>query len=353
MNQELYKSCILKFQRDYDLKSKEGYANFVDEIKKLKDIWKTSVDNRIKNPLDEEFWEIYDYFKLVDDKVIYEKVLNYFWSLPETYQQEFLSIPTRYTFLTGKIDVIEQDFSLINQYVKMMSREIEKYKWLYEMLADYRSQRILNGIIKYWFQFNIDELHRYTENVFLDYFDLDILQCGKEDIFVDLGAYTGDSITDYITTYGNYKKIYAYEITPGTYQKLINNLNIYSDIVFNQKGVGKSHGSMYIDVKINDAGNKVSDNGINKVEVVCLDEDILEPISVVKMDIEGAEKEAIEGMKKHIQNEKPKLLISTYHIPADIFEIPYMLFKIRNDYKFYLRFNGRGIWPCDYILFAV
>ena len=123
--------------------------------------------------------------------------------------------------------------------------------------------------------------------------------------------------------------------------------------MFNQKGVGKSHGSMYIDVKINDAGNKVSDNGINKVEVVCLDEDILEPISVVKMDIEGAEKEAIEGMKKHIQNEKPKLLISTYHIPADIFEIPYMLFKIRNDYKFYLRFNGRGIWPCDYILFAV
>lgn len=51
-----------------------------------------------------------------------------------------------------------------------------------------------------------------------------------------------------------------------------------------------------------------------------------------------------------------KLLESEYfltHLPEDIFEIPQLISSIRDDYKFYMRFNGMGLWPCDYVLFAV
>ena len=92
---------------------------------------------------------------------------------------------------------------------------------------------------------------------------------------------------------------------------------------------------------------------INK-EKVSLDEDIKETISVIKMDVEGDEKNALIGAKRHIIEEKPKLLISAYYFLEDIFEIPYLIYNMRDDYQFYLRFNGKdGIWPCDYILFAM
>ena len=34
----------------------------------------------------------------------------------------------------------------------------------------------------------------------------------ENEIIVDLGAYTGDTIIDYLNTYTDYKKIYCYEI---------------------------------------------------------------------------------------------------------------------------------------------
>lgn len=111
---------------------------------------------------------------------------------------------------------------------------------------------------------------------------------------------------------------------------------------------------MYIDSGNHGAGNKLLEDGDDEIEVVSLDEDIAEQVSVIKMDIEGAEKEAILGAKAHIVNEKPKLLISAYHNPEDLFELPKLIDTLRDDYKFYLRFNGHGcLWPCDYVLFAV
>ena len=74
-----------------------------------------------------------------------------------------------------------------------------------------------------------------------------------------------------------------------------------------------------------------------------IDSDIEEKITLVKMDIEGVEKDAIIAMKKHIENEKLKMIISSYHIPEDIFDIPILLNNIKDDYRFYMRFNGCGI----------
>lgn len=103
-----------------------------------------------------------------------------------------------------------------------------------------------------------------------------------------------------------------------------------------------------------DAGNNVSNVGDTEVEITTLDEDIKEKITLVKMDIEGSEKEALEGAYNHIINDRPKLMVSAYHISSDIFSIPRMIHDMRQDYKFYLRYNGHGsIWPCDYVIFAV
>lgn len=354
LNSFLYHAPKLKFQKDHDLKKKEEYGEYVEEVETLILLWKQTIQRRRGKMTDVEFWDTYEYFKYVNGNVIYQTVVNHFRKLPEGIRIEYLSLPHRYTFLQNRIDITSEDFSLIAQHVEMMVNEVENYKWLYERLADDRSKAVLNGIIRYWFQFDLNRLHGLCETIFPDYYDLDILECGKDDVMVDLGAYTGDSVLNYIHTYGLYKKIYAYEITPSVYELLVRNLSNYQNVLMRKKGVGSKAGTMYVNDGDHKAGNKLLREGEFEVEVVTLDEDIKEPVSVIKMDIEGAEKEAVLGASSHIKRDKPKMLVSSYHLPEDIFEIPKLIDEIRDDYRFYMRFNGRGcLWPCDYVLFAV
>ncbi len=353
INNQLYMSYKLDFDCFDGLDEKN-----VDEICSIVEfmlpIWKCSLDRRSGLKTDSEFWAIYEYFKYVNRDTIISNTLKVFSSYPEDYKKEFTTLPLRYTFLTGKIDVEKDDYSLIPIYVDMMKNEIDNFKWLYERLGDYRSKSILIRIVRFWFELNLYDLSDLHENVFCDYFDTDLLLCEEDEVLVDCGAYIGDSILQYIQTYGEkYRTIYGYEINPDTMEKMKNNLKEFERINFKRKGVGKRNEVMYLDDNMHDAGAKVSDTGTNVVEVVSLDDDIDEPITVIKMDIEGAEQDAINGAKRHIVEEKPRLLVCTYHKPEDLFQIPKLIDSIRDDYKFYLRFNGRGIWPCDHVLFAI
>lgn len=329
---------------------------YVEEIKRIINIWNKTVNKRrmMSTDVDVEFIRIYEKFCFVSEKDIFDKAVLKFQSLPYEIQLEYTRLPVRYTFLKNTINVIENDFSLIYEHVSMLKQNIDKFKWLYNKLCDYRSKKVLIGIVNFWFEFDIQKLHQMTEGVFMDYFDLDITGTNQNHVFVDLGAYVGDTISDFINTYGKYKRIYGYEITPKTYTNLKNNLSGYDNILIRQQGVGSMKGVMYVDDIENAAGNKLSDKGSIPVEIVTLDDDINEKITMIKMDIEGAEKDALLGSKRHIEEEKPQLLISAYHNSTDIFDIPQMIDNLREDYKFYLRFNGHnGIWPCDYVVLAV
>lgn len=74
------------------------------------------------------------------------------------------------------------------------------------------------------------------------------------------------------------------------------------------------------------------------IEVFKLD-DLLadESPSFIKMDIEGAESEALLGAEQIIKKYHPKLAISVYHKPEDIFRIPELILNYHKNYKFYLR----------------
>ena len=355
INHILYHAKKLKFQKEHNMESVEGYLDYVEETERLVSLWEQTVQKRRGKSTDIVFWDTYEYFKYVDTNTIYQSVVKRFMELPEGMRIEYLALPHRYVFLRNKIDFVQGDFSLIAEHVEMMAGKVEKYKWLYEHLADYRSKAVLNGIIRYWFDFDLNRLQGLCETLFSDYYDLDILDCGEGEVIADLGAFTGDSVRGYIDAYGAYKKIYAYEITPGTYKSLVKNISGYPNIIPMQKGVSSKAGKMFIcSDGSQGAGNRLAEDGDMEVEVVTLDEDITEPVTLIKMDIEGAEKDAIMGAASHIKADRPKMLISSYHLPEDIFEIPYMVNSIRSDYKFYMRYNGHGsIWPCDYVLFAV
>lgn len=62
-----------------------------------------------------------------------------------------------------------------------------------------------------------------------------------------------------------------------------------------------------------------------------------EPVTFIKMDIEGAELEALKGAQETIKKYRPTLAISIYHRPQDIVELPEYIKTLIPEYKLYLR----------------
>lgn len=88
------------------------------------------------------------------------------------------------------------------------------------------------------------------------------------------------------------------------------------------------------------------------IETVALDETVYDrKPTYIKMDIEGAEQEALKGCKRIIQDYKPKLAICIYHKPDDLFEIPIMIKEMNPEYKLYVR-QYADAWY-DTVLYAV
>ena len=175
-------------------------------------------------------------------------------------------------------------------------------------------------------------------------------------MIVDLGAYIGDTVLTYLEQYGEdcYKKIYCYEITPGTFEQLQKNLAGYRDIDLRQKGISDVEGFMSLAVNAaSTSANTLSDEMGGEIPVTTLDADIQEPVTLIKADIEGHEQRALLGAKGHILKDHPKLLISVYHNNEDLWKIPRMIHDWCSDYRFYLRFQSSVLYPTEITLFAL
>ena len=58
---------------------------------------------------------------------------------------------------------------------------------------------------------------------------------------------------------------------------------------------------------------------------------------VIKLDVEGAEREALIGCEKAIRCDKPRLMVSAYHRNEDLFALPLQILAMNADYQVYLR----------------
>ncbi len=256
----------------------------------------------------------------------------------------------------GKLKKDENNYEELYNRAKSLKEHINDYIWLYNKLEDYRSKKLLFAILDNWYNFDFETLNTSIEKNYPHYFDLDIVKCDKNEVFVDLGAYTGDTILDYFNCYGvnNYKKIYCYEITKNSFEILRNNLLHHPNIEFINKAASNEKGKIYIQESIVDnSANTTTDYGTLEIDSTTLDDDIKEKITCIKMDIEGDEQKALVGCTKHIKIEHPKLLISVYHNHEDLWKIPRIIEEIDSNYKFYLRYYGNNIFPTEIVLLAI
>lgn len=254
----------------------------------------------------------------------------------------------------GDLDFENDIYEELHNRAINLKEHINDISWLYYQLNDYRSKRVLFGILNYWYNNDFKALDLAYEKNYNQYFDLDILKCNKDEVFVDVGAYTGDTIQSYIDNYGQYKKIYAYEITTKNIEIMKNYLKNYSNIIYKDNAISNSHSIYYLyNNEISSSANKIEKNGNIKVYSTTLDSDIEEKITLIKMDIEGSEEKALLGSINHIKNDTPKLLISVYHNHHDIWKIPLLIYSINSNYNFYLRCYGNKYYPTEIVFMAI
>ncbi len=306
------------------------------------------------NEIDKKFNELVQNLERLSTVDIFYNIRHKYLSLSDELKNSLEDFLKKFNYW-GTLDYKNNDFSEIYEKALSLKEHLNDYVWLYQKLADYRSKKLLFAILNNWYQYDFDSLGSSKEINFSDYFDLDIVKC-EEEVFVDLGAYTGDTILNYINIYGedSYKKIYCYEITEETFSLLKHNLLDYSNIEFRRKAVSDKSGVMYINPSsVDSSANTISEEGSIEVVTTTLDEDIFEPITTIKMDIEGAEQKALIGAKNHIINDKPKLLLSVYHNNEDLWKIPRMVEEMCPGYNFYLRNHGGSVFPTEITLIGI
>ncbi|MER2190113.1 MAG: FkbM family methyltransferase [Solibacillus sp.] len=224
----------------------------------------------------------------------------------------------------------------------------EDIKKLKNSLFDEKSKKMLDEII-YNRNNNIFDYSNLKSDP--QYFLLDILDFSNEEVFIDGGGYSGDTIKEFITLTDNkYEKIYSFE--PGETSFAIIEKNFSNDerIECFNLGLWDKESSLFFEDNGLDLGNKVSTQGNIEIKVNSIDNLIQGPVTFIKMDIEGAELEALEGAKTIIQKYKPKLAICIYHKYDDLWRIPNYIKELVPEYKLFIRHHS--LMNSDTVVYA-
>lgn len=211
------------------------------------------------------------------------------------------------------------------------------YDRVYSMLYDERSKEVFTRLMQFRLVPDPVYIRNAYDGTYAQYFDHTIVSCSQDEVFVDCGGFIGDTAEAYIRECGEYKRIYVYEPSSDNIETCMDNLKKYRDITVKRCGVGEKNEWLSMDTSQSSSSFVNADHNQEMVEIISLDQDIEEPVTYIKMDIEGFEIPAILGAKNHIRKEHPKLAVCTYHIISDLWEIPLLIHEIYPAYRFYLR----------------
>jgi FkbM family methyltransferase len=181
-----------------------------------------------------------------------------------------------------------------------------------------------------------------------------VFQLGPEDVFLDCGAYDGDTIRNLIDKKIQFDRIEAVEADTRSFARLADFVSTLEPEVTNrirlhQCAVGARRGT----VRFDDTGgvdSKVSDEGRIVVDMVPIDVMFASKrVSMIKMDIEGGEYDALVGARLVIQRDRPILAICVYHSQEDIWRLPLLIRKLCPEHRMYLKaYRGDGIQTVVY-----
>ncbi len=160
--------------------------------------------------------------------------------------------------------------------------------------------------------------------------------------YVDIGAYNGDTIREYLTYAGNYSKITAFEPDIRNYRKLLayaQQAGIPTDSFYNIAAWNKSENLTFYSRSGRNSASTTSHQNVKSIQIPAdkADSYIDSPVDFINIDAEGSDKQVIDGLRETITRYKPCISCALYHRNEDLFEIPLKLKDMYGDCQIYIR----------------
>lgn len=228
---------------------------------------------------------------------------------------------------------------------------VEQIESTYELFSDDVSKKTLIDIINYRLGLNTKYASfKHEDRQYFNALTLDRFTSGKTCSYIDCGAYNGDTLIE-ANQFLKLENAYLFEPDKENYNQLIANVNKakLKPICF---PLAVSDCYQILSFNSNGEGGTIAEQGSVHIAASALD-DIFSntKIDFIKYDVEGAEIQALQGSKNLIASSRPVLVISLYHRPQDLWEIPALLNKLCHHYKFYLRQHFYNSF--DSVLYAI
>ncbi len=185
------------------------------------------------------------------------------------------------------------------------------------------------------------------------YFPKGIIELTDREVFVDGGAYTGDTLLTFMRlTGGRCAHYHAFEPEAANAAKLKATVERrgLSGVTVHNEGLWSAPAALPFAVWHGTSASAVSGAGGVSVRADTVDR-AAPDATFIKLDIEGAELEALKGAAGTIRRNRPKLAVCVYHRPGDLFEIPLFIKSLVPEYRFYLRQHQPV--ACETVLYAV
>ena len=247
-----------------------------------------------------------------------------------------------FTFRTGQIWDAYQD---VKQLVRLAGDDAVS-----KLLADEYSRTVLACTHLYRFGWHCkwqEKVVRETDQ----YFPRGIVQLRDDEVLIDGGAYVGATAKRFVDlTSGNYKRIVCFEPDPENLAALKNWALGNDRIELDDRVLWSTEMDLSFDTLGTD-GSSVKEGGNNVMKAVSLDSFGFTDATQIKLDIEGAEAQALAGSIKTIISSRPRLTIAAYHRPGDLSELSRQIADVLPEAKFYLRHHTKHLF--DTVLYAI
>lgn len=248
----------------------------------------------------------------------------------------------------GKIYTFDELLCFYTIPFEEFEPHVEGYAWAYDHYTDAISKSVV-----------IEDMRtrllgtHMTPSQNPQYFEPDIFPMTEHEVFVDGGCFIGDTAEVFIKEVnGKFDFIYGFEPDENNLKKAVANLSEYENIQVMHGGLWHMTNT-YKFVSGAFGNSKFSDEGDVITDTFGLDDFFADKEfnpTFIKMDIEGAERLALDGAAGLLKEVKPKLAICVYHSIKDMYDLPQRILYHNPEYKLALRHYSN--WYAESVCFA-
>ncbi|MCI4663936.1 MAG: FkbM family methyltransferase [Neomegalonema sp.] len=223
-----------------------------------------------------------------------------------------------------------------------LADNLDRYAELDAALADNPSRVTLDAILGFRLTGDVGVLEPVLDPDL--YAPKGMFRLLDDEVYVEGGAYDGDTIRLFIDRVkGRYARIIGFEPDPKTHQRLSDAFAEEPRVEAVASGLG-ARSEILRFVNDSSRGAKLDPNGDIEVPIMALDSYLGgDRVSFIKMNIEGAELDALQGAAQSIARWKPTMAISAYHRPTDLWRVPLLMRDLNPSNGLYLRQHVLGV----------